>query len=155
MRFGYLDKKDLPEVWVPEIAVPGGTGLHNEKNLPLKLREAVLEFQKYAGLEETGWFDDKTKLKMQSSRCGNIDKPRGNQDSNVRYQLMNGHPKWPKRDLTYKITQFSETGISSSVIDKDIQRAFNYWHEVTNLNFHKSTDKTVSMSMSRILELEF
>ncbi|CAG7816603.1 unnamed protein product [Allacma fusca] len=148
VRFGYLQKKELPDVWTPEIGQIGTTDEKIEEDIifPEKLTKAVSEFQRYAGLNETGKLDEDTRMKMTSPRCGNKDDLRGSQLDNLRFQLMSGSPKWPKKTLTYKITQYSNR-INKDTVDRDIRRSFEYWEAVTSLSFQKSSERVVDIEI--------
>eukprot|EP00091_Calanus_sinicus_P005207 TRINITY_DN15614_c0_g1_i1.p1 TRINITY_DN15614_c0_g1~~TRINITY_DN15614_c0_g1_i1.p1 ORF type:complete len:102 (-),score=32.29 TRINITY_DN15614_c0_g1_i1:3-308(-) len=59
-RYGYLE--------------PDDSGGIIETRSGADLRRAIVHFQEFAGLELTGKMDEKTRLLMKSSRCGNKDK---------------------------------------------------------------------------------
>ena len=42
--------------------------------------------------------------------------------------------RWPKKQLTYKISQYT-TKMSKSDVDREIARAFQMWADVTELTF--------------------
>ena len=42
--------------------------------------------------------------------------------------------RWPKKQLTYKITKYT-TKMKKSDVDREIARAFQMWADVTDLTF--------------------
>ena len=117
--------------------------------------EVLKEFQKMAGLNQSGVLDSDTMKMMNMPRCGNKDmsaemipdKEDPNEENSIRrkrYKLSETRAKWRKRDLTYRITRFSERmHVNPDLVERDVAKAFKLWEKVTNLNFIRSSDKEV------------
>ncbi|CAG0883961.1 unnamed protein product [Darwinula stevensoni] len=98
------------------------------------LRSAVKEFQEFAGLTATGDLDQETLDTMALPRCGVKDKVgKGVNARRKRYALQGS--RWRVRDLNYTISQYPSSTLSKSDVDKEVQRAFQIWSDVTDLNF--------------------
>ncbi|XP_046457263.1 uncharacterized protein LOC124204261 [Daphnia pulex] len=120
-RFGYLD-----------------LGYQNSSRSPILLaesfRKAIEDFQSFAGLNKTGKLDTETKKFMNKPRCGVPDRvrPGSSSDRQKRFALQGS--KWPKKQLTYKIKNYT-TDMTKSDVDREIARAFQMWADVTDLTF--------------------
>ncbi|XP_077988703.1 stromelysin-1-like [Glandiceps talaboti] len=97
------------------------------------LEEAVRMFQRFANLTETGEMDAKTMEMMNVPRCGVPDMVGTSNDARRRKRFA-AITAWPKTDLTYRITQYTND-LSRSVIDQTMARALNVWEEHTPLKF--------------------
>ncbi|UXI18425.1 hypothetical protein NH340_JMT04368 [Sarcoptes scabiei] len=101
--------------------------------------QAVMEFQRFAGLNESGVLDEETIHMMNAPRCGNKDMIGHGEEAKrrrKRYALQGS--KWRRTDLTYRISQYpSKLNLKRSDVDNEIARAFRVWSEVTPLNFHE------------------
>ena len=98
-----------------------------------KIRRAILNFQQYYGLEQTGELNAATIELMGRPRCGDPDiydnyKP-------ADFVLTNGQ-KWGKLDLTYDILKYSNH-MTRSEVDVEVARAFKSWSDVSNLKFKR------------------
>ncbi|XP_013776805.2 matrix metalloproteinase-15-like [Limulus polyphemus] len=94
----------------------------------------VKDFQKFAGLPETGILDNDTVNMMIMPRCGISDRDGpSNSGRKKRYSLEGS--KWNENTLTYRITKYPTLINNSEQVDKDIARAFKVWSDVTPLNF--------------------
>ncbi|XP_028320500.1 collagenase 3-like [Gouania willdenowi] len=87
--------------------------------------------QSFFGLEVTGILDNETITMMKAPRCGVSDISR--------YGHFAGKPKWEKRLITYRITQYTPD-LSQSQVDATIAQAFKLYSDVIPLDFkHIST----------------
>lgn len=107
---------------------------------------AVKEFQKMAGLQQTGTIDDATIATMNMPRCGVKDKfGSGGPQSRTKRYLLQGS-KWRNKDLTYKISQYLPN-LSKSQVDKVIYRAFQVWGEHSGLTFTQKQSGKVHINI--------
>nr|XP_060627027.1 stromelysin-1-like [Anolis sagrei ordinatus] len=88
----------------------------------------IREMQKFMGLEVTGNLDTNTLETIQRPRCGNPDVGQ--------FAFFSGQPKWGKKDLTYRILNYTPD-MTIPDVDKDIERAFKVWSRVSPLTFTK------------------
>lgn len=126
-RFGYLD---------PSLQNPTSGSLISGDTI----REAIAEFQSFAGLNATGILDEETSVYMSKPRCGVKDKiGKGGSARRKRYALQGS--RWRVNYLTYAITKYP-TGLRSSDVDRELARAFQVWSDVTQLTFvHQRSGK--------------
>ncbi|XP_071372745.1 transforming growth factor beta regulator 1 isoform X1 [Centroberyx affinis] len=82
--------------------------------------------QAFFGLEVTGILDKETVQVMKAPRCGVSDISR--------YGHFPGKPKWEKRLITYRITQYTPD-LSQSQVDATIAQAFQLYSDVIPLDF--------------------
>ncbi|XP_045508388.1 72 kDa type IV collagenase-like [Colias croceus] len=118
--FGYLSRKSL--------SCSNGHCNVDDSTFANSLRS----FQNYAKTSATGMLDSSTKYLMSLSRCEGKDILRGRRRSK-RY-TTNGH--WPKKHITYKITQYSST-MSKQEVDSLIFLGFSVWSEPSGITFTK------------------
>ncbi|XP_074642230.1 neutrophil collagenase-like [Tubulanus polymorphus] len=116
-QFGYLP------------TLPPGSGQHSDA----ARKKAIRDFQHMARLPETGRLDRETIDKMAAPRCGMPDRNDTGPNPNAP-QAFKTFNKWKKTKLTWKILNFSP---DMPAADQRLAftRAFNYWHQVTNLDF--------------------
>lgn len=117
-RYGYLKESDAES----------GNLLSDDY-----VREAISEFQRMAGLPVTGSIDEETQKTMLLPRCG-VKDPIGTGNSARRKRYALHGSKWPIRDITYRISHYSNK-ISINDVQSEIQRAFDLWSEVIPLTF--------------------
>lgn len=105
------------------------------------LVNAVKEFQRFAGLSETGILDNDTLTMMNMPRCGVKDiVGHGNSARRKRYALQGS--KWRTTSLTYHISKYPDRMKDHLKVDKEIEKAFKIWSDVTSLNFiHKKNGR--------------
>jgi len=137
LKYGYLEKlEDVKFLFKPSCAL-------NEVQIKLAqqiYRKAICNFQRYARLPVTGEFDSITRSKMNVPRCGVQDELR-------RYAVAHGL-KWRKQNVTYRISQFSQSNFPRKTIVAEIDKAFLMWSNVTNLCFVKDeTAKEVDIEI--------
>nr|XP_046913387.1 matrix metalloproteinase-19-like isoform X2 [Dermatophagoides farinae] len=110
---------------------------------------AVMEFQRFAGINESGILDEETIQMMNAPRCGNKDLVGHGEEARrrrKRYALQGS--KWRRTDLTYRISQYpSKMNLKRSDIDREIARAFHVWAEVTPLNFQVKKEGRVHIDI--------
>ncbi|XP_060090870.1 stromelysin-1-like [Heteronotia binoei] len=99
----------------------------------------IREMQEFIGLEVTGELDSKTLEVIQKPRCGNPDM--GD------FAFFGGQPKWEKKDLTYKILNYTPDMKEADVV-KAIEKAFQAWSQVTPLTFRRSDESTADIMIS-------
>ncbi|CAL8075175.1 unnamed protein product [Orchesella dallaii] len=135
VKFGYL--KDLNEVASLLTSTINRDLLSPQNPAVTALRVALSAFQQYARLPVTGKFDEPTKTKMNSPRCGNKDLVQVPDISalirNKRYAVSGVN--WQKIRLTYRISRFSESGFHPTTTMREVDKAFQVWANHTNLEF--------------------
>ena len=101
-------------------------------------RRALMMFQDFAGLEQTGEYDEPTKTMMALPRCGVWDvKGMGDIAKREKRYTLQGS-KWPRKNLRYSITKYpADNDLSVAAVDEEIARAFDVWASVTPLTFQK------------------
>lgn len=123
--------------------------------------DAIKEFQKFAGIPQTGQVDNRTMHFMRMPRCGNQDKPTttggiqqvpksgalrisATRHANAlvvqairrkkRYALQGS--KWRRQVLTYRISQYpTRFSGKKHEVDSQIERAFGIWSQVAPIDF--------------------
>lgn len=111
------------------------------------LTSAVKEFQRFAGLNQTGIVDNETMVMMNTPRCGVKDKVgRGNNARRKRYALQGS--RWRVKELTYKISKYPTLPtLTKRIVDEEIQRSFHVWSEYTDLKFTQKTSGRVHIEV--------
>ncbi|KAM4700397.1 matrix metalloproteinase-18-like [Discoglossus pictus] len=90
--------------------------------------EKIRQMQEFFGLEVTGKLDADTMEMMHQPRCGVNDVGE--------YSLFPGNPSWRKRDVTYRILNYTPD-MTRAEVDRAIEQAFKVWSDVTPLKFTK------------------
>jgi matrix metalloproteinase-14 (membrane-inserted) len=130
-RFGYMNES-------------AAANLISEKTYS----NAVMEFQRFAGINETGILDEQTIEMMNSPRCGNKDKVGHSEDAKRRKRYALQGSKWRRTDLTYRISQYPSKFLSKkNEIDREIAKAFKTWSEATPLTFEAKKDGRVHIDI--------
>lgn len=102
---------------------------------PEEITEALLKFQKFNGLKETGILDRQTEKLLNSRRCGNKDLFYDN-DTADRAHPFNAVKRWDKTELTWNLVKYSETTLLSRDQQiRAIQKGLDHWSKVTPLTF--------------------
>ncbi|XP_029302302.1 uncharacterized protein LOC115017756 [Cottoperca gobio] len=96
----------------------------------------LLSMQAFFGLEVTGVLNNETVEVMKAPRCGVSDISR--------YGHFSGKPKWEKRLITYKITQYTPD-LTQSQVDATIGKAFQLYSDVIPLDFKQVTSGTADI----------
>nr|CAH0102259.1 unnamed protein product [Daphnia galeata] len=126
-RFGYLD---------PALQNPSSGALISGDSV----RRAIIDFQSFAGLNQTGILDSETSTWMSKPRCGVRDRVgAGSSARRKRYALQGS--RWRVKQLTYSITKYP-SALKSADVDRELAKAFQVWEDVTELTFvHLRTGK--------------
>ena len=129
-RYGYMNDSQ---------AAPSSSQLISEQSF----HEAVVAFQRFAGLPESGSMDAQTVRYMQMPRCGNKDLGRAAESGKRRrrrrrrrrrYALQGS--KWRRQELSYRISQYpSRFAHKRHEVDAQIERAFALWSQVAPIEF--------------------
>lgn len=96
----------------------------------------IRNYQRDFGLDVTGKLNDETKLVMAKPHCGtrNLEK-RGDT------------VKWSKKLISYRIRDYP-AGASREFVKSIVNRAFNEWSKVTNLDFVEKSDLAVDIEVN-------
>jgi len=105
------------------------------------LKNYIMDFQGFAGLNQTGVLDDETIKMMNMPRCGVKDNvgggghdQGGNRRRRKRYALQGS--RWRVKELTYKISKYpSDSDLTRSQVDAEIKKALSVWSDHTDLKF--------------------
>ncbi|XP_063807601.1 matrix metalloproteinase-18-like [Pseudophryne corroboree] len=114
-------------------------GRQSRKESNRQFAEKISEMQKFFGLEVTGQLDSNTLEVMQQPRCGFVDVGE--------FSTFPGKPTWKKRDLTYRILNYTPD-MPRAEVDLAIQRAFLVWSDVTPLTFTRVYDYVSDIEIS-------
>lgn len=120
VQFGYME---------------GGTGAAKGSLVSQSsIKNAIQDFQRFAGLNQTGEMDNETVVMMNMPRCGVKDKVgHGLEARRKRYTLQGS--RWRVKELTYRLAKYPSARISKSDVDAEIKKAFQVWSDHTNLKF--------------------
>merc|ERR1712002_609984 len=126
VRFGYIQTESQDYGNNPDLDYA------NQKNY---LKDGLINFQSFNGLNTTGELDEATIKLMKTPRCGNKDIVSHN-PAVARFATYGPGKKWRQKTLTYRITKYSEkSGISRQDIRKQVREAFDEWERVSPLRF--------------------
>ncbi|KAG8201984.1 hypothetical protein JTE90_027456 [Oedothorax gibbosus] len=100
---------------------------------------AIKDFQRFAGLLETGELDNTTLTMMNMPRCGVRDKVGHSGSARKKRYALQGS-KWRVNELAYRISKYPRRLKDKQKVDKEIAKAFKMWSDVTNIKF-VNTDK--------------
>jgi hypothetical protein len=92
---------------------------------------AVRNFQKLAGIPETGRIDAATVTQMKKPRCGMPDMD----ESGLRVRRYKTATPWSKKQLSYYI-QYGRD-LPRPTQDRVFYAAFKFWSDVSGLSFRK------------------
>ena len=108
---------------------------------PDAFENAIKDFQKFGGLEETGVMDSRTRKLLKAPRCG-----LGDKRDKVANFVTRG--KWRKNHLTYRIFEYPSTrSLSRRDVDDETRKAFNMWQEVSGLSFSEKSSGPVDIEI--------
>ncbi|XP_062983192.1 stromelysin-1-like [Elgaria multicarinata webbii] len=99
----------------------------------------IREMQQFIGLEVTGKLDSNTLEAIQKPRCGNPDVGE--------FAFFAGQPKWTKKDLTYRILNYSPD-MQEDDVKEDIKKAFRVWSRVSPLTFTRVSEGNADILIS-------
>ncbi|UYV80418.1 Mmp1 [Cordylochernes scorpioides] len=97
--------------------------------------QAIKEFQRFAGLNETGNLDNLTMAMMNTPRCGVRDRVGHGESARRRRRYALQGSKWRVTSLTYRISKYPRRIKDRQRVEKEIARAFRVWSSVSPLNF--------------------
>ncbi|XP_050433787.1 hatching enzyme-like [Adelges cooleyi] len=97
------------------------------------LRNALLDFQSFAGISETGVLDQETLELMNTPRCGCLDRFYRTRPKRYGHLLET----WRVDNLTYKISKYPSKQLSKEQTDLEFRKAFDVWSEVMPIVFHE------------------
>uniref|UniRef100_A0A8C0JEG1 interstitial collagenase n=1 Tax=Chelonoidis abingdonii TaxID=106734 RepID=A0A8C0JEG1_CHEAB len=103
------------------------------------LTEKLKEMQAFFGLKVTGKPDVDTLKVIKKPRCGVPDIGQ--------YVLTDGNPKWERKNLTYRIENYTPD-MNPADVDKAIQKALKVWSDVSPLTFKRIYDGNADIMMS-------
>ncbi|XP_020667501.3 stromelysin-1 [Pogona vitticeps] len=102
----------------------GKSTLRWKANSPIMKK--IKEMQEFMGLEVTGSLDSRTLEAIQKPRCGNPDIGE--------FAFFSGQPKWGKKDLTYRILNYTPD-MKERDVQNAVEKAFKAWSRVSPLTF--------------------
>ncbi|XP_066937045.1 stromelysin-2-like [Clytia hemisphaerica] len=108
-----------------------------------RIRNALIDFQKFAGLPVSGIIDRETKSLMRSPRCGVEDLA-----SKRRKRFTLQGSKWWKKDLTWTVLNENNDGLTRHEVENVVKQAFDTWQKVTGLNFWKVDHRSEVVDIS-------
>jgi len=139
MKYGYMDHHS-------------NGGKSAQLLSPDGLKNYLMDFQTFAGINRTGVLDDETVRWMNMPRCGVKDSVAGamtpgggghddhEEEAGIhsrqkRYALQGS--RWRVKELTYKISRYptGKAGLSRTAVDREIKKALNVWSDHTDLKF--------------------
>jgi len=147
MKYGYMDEMDHSHAKSANLMSKDG------------LKKYIIEFQAFAGLNQTGELDDHTVRMMNMPRCGVKDKV-GMKMTNHSSHSSGRHPRrskryalqgsrWRVKDLTYKISRYPTSNqMTRRDVDSEIKKALSVWSEHTDLTFTQKRSGKVHLDMS-------
>ncbi|XP_061916490.1 collagenase 3-like [Entelurus aequoreus] len=98
--------------------------------------EDLEDMQSFFGLEVKGVLNQETLAVMKAPRCGVSDIGR--------YGHFAGEPKWKKRLITYRITQYTPD-LNQRQVDETIAQAFQLYSDVIPLDFKQISSDTADI----------
>jgi len=136
MKYGYMESKE------------GTAALQTEEGLRRKIKKAVMDFQAFAGLNQTGVVDGKTREMMETPRCGVRDIIGHGAYARRRKRYVLQGSRWRVTDLTYRVTKYpTTTRLKKSQIDRTMKQAFGMWEAATDLTFSLKSSGSVHIEI--------
>lgn len=108
---------------------------------------ALKDFQRFAGLNQTGDLDNDTLIMMNTPRCGVKDRIGHSESARKKRYALQGS-KWRVKHLTYSITKYPTRLKDKTKVDKEFARAFKIWSDVTALSFEERKRGRVNIEIS-------
>ena len=129
--------------YIQDISLRANNNQNKSYTLPLisensdEVKNAILEFQDFAGLQKSGKLDEPTLKLMQAPRCGVSDRTK--EVEVKRFKRYVTHPsRWPRFNLNYFIASYPTNSIlSRREVDLQISQAFSIWSEASKLTFNR------------------
>nr|XP_020500264.1 collagenase 3-like [Labrus bergylta] len=131
------EDEDLAEGYLSQFY--DDVGMTNSSTRKIVLRnftEDLQSMQSFFGLEVTGVLNNETIEMMKAPRCGVSDISR--------YGHFDGKPKWEKRLITYRITQYTPD-LTQRQVDATIAQAFQIYSDVIPLDFKQISSGTADI----------
>uniref|UniRef100_T1INB6 PNPLA domain-containing protein n=1 Tax=Strigamia maritima TaxID=126957 RepID=T1INB6_STRMM len=110
------------------------------------IKKAVIEFQRFAGLNQTGILDNSTMTMMNMPRCGVKDKVGYGLEAKRKKRYALQGSRWRVNDLTYRISKYPSR-LTKAQVDEEIDRAFKVWSDYTNLRFIQKTSGNIHIDV--------
>ncbi|GIY55168.1 stromelysin-3 [Caerostris darwini] len=104
---------------------------------PETISSAIKDFQRFAGINQTGTLDNDTLTMMNTPRCGVKDKIGSSAFARRRKRYALQGSKWRTTDLTYQILKYPAKLKDRTKVEKEIARAFKVWSDVSTLSFQE------------------
>lgn len=99
-------------------------------------QNAIVSFQRFAGIPETGSIDHMTIKYMQMPRCGNKDHSGKIEYGRRKKRYALQGSKWKRQELTYRISQYPTRFLyKKHDVDSQIEKAFKIWSQVAPIDF--------------------
>merc|ERR1711962_1071498 len=126
VKYGYVQPKNT------------SSALLTEEGLDNYLRAAILDFQAFAGLNQTGELDPVTVELMGTPRCGVRDIIGHGATARRKKRYVLQGSRWQVKHLTYRINKYPSTfRLSKKDVDQTVMKAFEMWQEATGLTFER------------------
>merc|ERR1719391_1342068 len=126
MKYGYMESKE------------GTAALQTEEGLRRKIKKVVMDFQAFAGLNQTGVVDGKTREMMETPRCGVRDIIGHGAYARRRKRYVLQGSRWRVTDLTYRVTKYpTTTRLKKSQIDRTMKQAKQTIEMGKNSNYYR------------------
>eukprot|EP00090_Calanus_glacialis_P031534 TRINITY_DN5228_c0_g1_i1.p1 TRINITY_DN5228_c0_g1~~TRINITY_DN5228_c0_g1_i1.p1 ORF type:complete len:546 (-),score=123.28 TRINITY_DN5228_c0_g1_i1:69-1706(-) len=136
MKYGYVAPRN------------GTSALLTEEGLNRYVKSAVLDFQAFAGINQTGELDPLTVELMETPRCGVRDIIGHGATARRKKRYVLQGSRWRVNDLTYRVTKYPSTDrLSKSEVDEQMKSAFSLWEQVTDLRFSKRDSGSVHIEI--------
>ncbi|KAJ0062215.1 hypothetical protein NL108_017970 [Boleophthalmus pectinirostris] len=98
--------------------------------------ESLKKMQEFFGIKVTGQLDSATLDIMSQRRCGVSDV--------ARYGYFDGQPKWDKKDITYRVTDYT-AHMTQEEVDGALAKALKLYSDVTPLQFRQIRSGTADI----------
>ncbi|XP_007944227.2 interstitial collagenase [Orycteropus afer afer] len=136
-----IQKKDMEMVqkYLENYYDLKNVGGHNKRVKDSKMVEKLKQMQEFYGLKVTGKPDAETLKVMMQPRCGVPDV--------AQFVITEGHPRWEKTHLTYKIENYTPD-LPRADVDHVIEKAFQLWSNVSPLKFTKVSEGQADIMIS-------
>uniref|UniRef100_A0A3B4A0V6 Peptidase metallopeptidase domain-containing protein n=1 Tax=Periophthalmus magnuspinnatus TaxID=409849 RepID=A0A3B4A0V6_9GOBI len=98
--------------------------------------DSLRKMQEFFGITVTGQLDSTTLDIMTRPRCGVSDV--------ARYGYFDGQPKWDKKEITYRVTDYT-ADMSQEEVDRALVKALKLYSDVTPLQFRQIRSGTADI----------
>ncbi|KAM9359002.1 collagenase 3-like [Symphorus nematophorus] len=129
-------EQELAEGYLSQFYADVGMKNSTMRSLTTNFSQDLEAMQAFFGLEVTGVLNNETVEVMKAPRCGVSDISR--------YGHFHGKPKWEKRLITYRITQYTPD-LTQRQVDATIAQAFQLYSDVIPLNFKQVYSSTADI----------